>query len=468
MNGVIFSSVLNWLLSVFHIPIVARLAQQYFKKTLYAGTVIKADLVVQNSNSAKHKEVCVKHKLTSLVMLVALVVISSGTSAQIDLSEPFTYVSLSQSDSTYLDEYRFLTDEGKISRAWRHICGRNSMEFADSNVVKEGDYILVPLGNYYTVKKTDGKDHMWRAAECFVANIVNPYLNGTLFVPDNVTLFIPSLDQPSVPADSGSAYPWWYWLIAGLFILGIALFAWYLTRDKQKTDDSAKEAAAQLERDRKFIPDPPDFKTTSTDEANRNAEIAGQSAFGRDVTIIGDIERGYINGEQKMFNADGSSSKQTFTNEPGYRATVRFPDGSERQVVCRWGCFNPCWSATDAEFKGTFKPENSSTAEEIPVIEPDQVTALEQSISGGDNKLSADDVPETDVSKSVEPVEEAADDAGADGTMRFTRVQISTDKGINLEGEGIRLTVDNLHNLVYQITGRRPGDEEDKKEDASS
>ncbi len=115
-------------------------------------------------------------------------------------------------------------------------------------------------------------------------------------------------------------------------------------------------------------------------------------------------------------------------------------------VVCHWACFNPCWSATDAQFAGTFRPIRSQDTEDIPVINAEQTTALEQSIGGSEKQLTANDVPESDVAETATPDQDTTETSDApqpesDDTMRFTQVRISTDKGLTLEGPDIRLSV---------------------------
>ncbi|MBW2647692.1 MAG: hypothetical protein JRE23_16255 [Deltaproteobacteria bacterium] len=378
----------------------------------------------------------------------------------INLSKPITAVKLSQSDSTYLEEYRFLPDSVKVGKAWRHICGRNSYELDSLDIVLPGYQILLPLGFTPLVAKAGGSDHLWSAAEYYVDTYVDPYLNGTLpIVPWESDSVIPDDSTATATTINSSETPWWHWLIVGLVILWIVLFVLYLNRDKKRTDDSSKRALAELDRSRKFVPDPPVFKISSTEEANRNAESAAQSVFGRNVEIVGDIERGYISGEQVIFNADGTSSRETFTNEPGYRARVKFPNGNERVVVCRWACFNPCYSSVDAEFTGTFRPEGSKNAEEIPAITKDQTTAVEQSIQGGDKELTAEDIPGSDVDETTESDKEATDvfQPKEDGKLNFTSLRVSEKGGLTAEGD-FKLSTDELFKILFQITGRHADD----------
>lgn len=393
------------------------------------------------------------HKLLIATLLTVLLCTVSSH-AQMNLSQPITAVELSPSDSAYLEQYRIMDGDQRIARAWRHTVGRNSYSYPNPDSVLPGDELLTPLGTY-CIAESGGTKHMWRAAELFVATIVNPYFNGTLPtppLPEPDTLI--SGDTAVVVAGDSSDLTAIYWL-AGILILvalGILLFSRYNDRQRKQMEDDARAETAKREYDRKFVPEPPDFKTVSTDEANRTATTAAQSVFGRGVEIVGDIERGYITGTQVMFNADGTSCTETFSNEPGYRATVRFADGTERLVVCRWACFNPCYSSTGAEFTGTFRPSGSKTAEEIPRITADQTTALEQSIKGSEDVLTADDVPQTE-----QQIEEAAETSDAtpeaDGKLHLTEVMISKDKGVKVVGPSVILTFDELLLLTSVATG---------------
>ncbi len=92
------------------------------------------------------------------------------------------------------------------------------------------------------------------------------------------------------------------------------MFARFLDRDKKRTGESAKKAAADTERARKFVQDPSNFIDATDTQVFGLAQHAACNAFGGDVTIVGNIERGHITGQQKMFNADGTSRTETFDN----------------------------------------------------------------------------------------------------------------------------------------------------------
>ncbi len=290
--------------------------------------------------------------LTILIVLATLVVFAPSASSQYT---PF--------DSSYYEPYRGMTDVQKVDKAWLEMLDINSDHFPDSSMVFLGDTILLPHGRIYVIGSSDGWDHMWRTAGYFVDCYVDPYLNPPVVQPAPASVVITDSADTTATANSNGNMPWYGLAIFAIILLGIGLWAWKNSRDQRKMKEDAEAAAAKAELAKKFVTIPPGFHCVSDDQLGRTATSAAQDAFGRNVQIVGEIERGYITGEQTMFNADGTSSVEKFDNEPGYRATVKFPDGTERLVVCKWACFNPCYSCKDAKFKGTFRPEGSTTAE---------------------------------------------------------------------------------------------------------
>ncbi len=404
-------------------------------------------------------------KTRNLVFLVVLVALCAiGTNAYnrqwnpINIGDPITGVTLSPSDSVYLEGYRHLSHERQIALAWLHVKGRNSYSYPNPDLVMPGDTLLIPLGNYY-VARSGGTDHMWNAAALFVAKIVRPYLDGVL----PVVVPTPTVDSSTVSdtmaavnTHDGLRIPWWGYVLLGLILLGIALFAWYNSRSQRHNEETATSEREQYERSLKFVPDPPSFKKAADDEVVRTADEAAKRAFGRGVQVIGPVERGYISGEQQMFNANGTHRFETFANEPGYRARVRFANGTERLVVCRWACFNPVYSLADAEFTGTFRPEGSSVAQEIPRISGMQTSMLYNSINGSEREFTADDLPDTTDGHSQE-ASKPATTSSTPGKHSFTKLMVSKEKGLTAEGD-IQLSTNELYNVLYQVTGRHPND----------
>jgi hypothetical protein len=56
---------------------------------------------------------------------------------------------------------------------------------------------------------------------------------------------------------------------------------------------------------------------------------------------IGPIEYGLMNGHVVMRNGDTSRSNKILRNQPGYRTTIRLPDGTEMVVYSLQACCNP-------------------------------------------------------------------------------------------------------------------------------
>ncbi len=391
-----------------------------------------------------------KSALITIIVLATLVV---GT--VLFAQPPWDRPTLSTSDVSYLEQYRSMSGTERISKAWLDIKGRNSYLHPNPDVVMPGDEILLPIGFGPYMAKAGGKDHMWRAAEYYVATYVEPYLNGT--VPANMAESPQKPDsvKVEVPVIVPTYMNWWErnWLLL-LIMLLVASIVWLANRKKQAKPPEEVPST-------NFVDDPPDFYQTSDPGVTSLAQSSLQRALGRGITVIGTPERGFITGEQDIFYIDGECKTEHFDNEPGFRARIKFPDGQERLVVCRWACFNPCWSSASAVFRGTFRVMNSDVAETIPTISQDGMVAVTESIAGGENDLTADALPESP--KQAEP--SATSDPTQPKKLRVTKLMASQDKGLTLEGD-CEVTIDEVYNLLYQVTGRHP-DELKKKESAS-
>ncbi|MBI5037612.1 MAG: hypothetical protein HZC01_02835 [Candidatus Kerfeldbacteria bacterium] len=306
-------------------------------------------------------------------------------------------------DRAYLDTYAPLNMQQSVRKAWVDICGRNQAIYPDLDKVKPGDTILLPLGYDIFVAQAGGRDCMWRAAEYYVNNVVMPYYGRpapapeTISKPETVRVEAPA---PVVPATRTREMPLSFLLLVVAFIVAIVLLYQYSSRRER-----------ERERAQKFVPDPPHFENDGDAVVTPVAQSALQRAYGRTIKIVGPIERGYITGDMIMFNKDGSTNTQSFNNEPGFRTLIQFEDGKIREVVSRWSCFNPVYSYDDADFRGFFRPAESSVATEIPVAYDTAINCLKMSIQGNEEPLYADEIPgevEPDNSDKTETVAAAA------------------------------------------------------------
>lgn len=381
-----------------------------------------------------------RHKLYAVAVAVAIVLIAAGS------------VSFSQlvRNDAYLDQFRNVGQEKVVSEVWLDICGMNRDSYPDSNRVLPGDTIQVPLGLCYIAQR-GGTNHMWKAAELFSASVVVPYLNG-----DTIGVTSPLIaTNDSIPAvvaaEANLLLPW---IIVAAIVLAVITFAaWNAYQGSQR---------------RKFVRRPPDFRSAQDDMMSAHAREALTTAFGRHIQVVGPIRRGYITGELIMLNRDGSTSRERFDNEPGWEGRIRFEDGHEAVVVCRQSCFNPLWSATGAQFSGTFRPIDSPTSVEIPRITSEQISAVTRTVRGSDQPLRPADLPgavkpELTVPTAAAPTATSAPTPESvitvveDGTVEMTEMQVFPNGGVTFKGT-MRLPLGKMQEILYQMTGRHPMD----------
>lgn len=341
-------------------------------------------------------------------------------------------------NDSYLEKFRDIDSTRIVSVAWNDIKGLNESTHPNPDLVLPGDVLQVPLGYSYEAQP-NGVNHMWRAAVLFDSLVIQPYLKGVSST--NVPQVINKLDSMKIVADTDDdGMPLWPAILICAVVAGVIAAMILMSR--------------KADRDRKFVPNPPNFKGCDPEQVTPVAQNALRRTLGPGITVVGPIESGIINGEMVMFNADGTSETVTFKDEPGFRTRVRFPDGQVRTVVCKWGCFNLCMSRMDARFTGTFRPRNAKSADVIPMADTTTVRAIEESIKGGEQTLSPDVLPKTehdsvqektasegpkkdespDAAPSTATGKPDAEPAPATSKMRFTEIQVSPDR-VTLKGE---------------------------------
>ncbi len=398
-------------------------------------------------------------KHTQFVVAVAVIVVLATTVLGVSTMVPMLpsesprgqLSSISPVKGLYLEQFREMNPKQTIDRIWLDICAMNRSRYPDSNKVRPGDTIQLPLGQYY-VAQQGGTDHMWRAALWFTDALVMPYLR--FGAPDTTRPVAVEVQGPTTPKASSGISPWWLLILIPVFMCAVLI------------DNHIKRA-------KKFVVNPPGFRTASDSAVQATAQTALRSAFGPAIQIVGNVERGVINGTQVMFNADGTSQTETFHNEPGYRARVRFPNDQERLVVCRWACFNPVYNRTGSEFNGTFQVAGSNTTESLPRMSDEQVASVQRSIREADRSVAASDLPVVPMPASAEtaavlppeaPKEtvrpaavsspERSATIGPDGLLHFKSIQISQGR-FTAEGD-VAITFEQLSELVEQFTDRKP------------
>lgn len=350
---------------------------------------------------------------------------------------------LSSADSSYLEQFRGETYRNILPRVWLNVCALNQERYPDLDVVHPGDTILLPLGRQYVAKAGDG-NHVWQASAYFTNMLLTPYLTS-----EGETNGDEMLDAIREQSESGS-----YWSVNRSIlwiVIVVALGTWTFLLLY-----SAKK------RRKPFAWVIPSFTGASDDQVRPIAEHAFQGAFGRGFEIVGPIERGVINGKQRVFFASGHHETQNFSNEPGCRARLRFQDGTEALVVSRWACFNPVWSATNVRFRGTFTPQGGRP-EEIPAISEALAShfgAVIREVRGGNvpaapassfvpgrQPVPVPEAPQRTEAPPATPTEEPKQDGKL---LKLTKVQFSRDKGLNLEGD-IPISVEDLKAIIANV-----------------
>ena len=111
---------------------------------------------------------------------------------------------------------------------------------------------------------------------------------------------------------------------------------------------------------------------------------ANQPHFLRQYGVIAEVKNirhGYLNGEFMMQHADGSISRQKFTNEPGFRAKVTLKNGDSMYIYSRYSCLNDVRGVqlTEVLNQPTFTQESSvkssKNATTTTIYNPENVAA---------------------------------------------------------------------------------------------
>lgn len=342
-----------------------------------------------------------------MVLAMMFVVAVFISNAEPYTNDPYIFI------YEYMEGFRDLEINKMIDKIWLEVLDLNK-DYPDPDFIQPGDIIKLPL-HYKFVAKNEpvGADHMWSASEWFADRVIMPYLEGAITEQKEKTL---------------GYRVWWVWLFSFILILlSVILFFSLLFRSRER---------------RAFVSKPPPFDAPDSNIRHISEQVLGNVFGDRGLEIVGEIERGHINGTQVVFYANGTRRIENFEDEPGYRARIRFFNGNERIVVSRWECFNPCWSAASAHFRGTFTPL-AGEPEEIPEIFPEEAENLSARI----RDLATTRQQEEPEPTTPPPTPEATP---ADKKIKFTKVQFSFDKGLNLEGD-FSLTVKELKALIVQI-----------------
>lgn len=386
----------------------------------------KADLAIQDDKN--YRSNTMKRFWFSFVLLFMLVTINVGINGQI----------LSNEDRTYFESFQGENYQKAISEIWLKICELNRKQFPDSNKIQPGDMIKLPASNMYYIAKVGGKDHMWMASKFFLDDVVMNFLRPNL----------PNKDFGGETGDAktGETTQIYYSLIWSLMIGALIIFIAALVSSVISRKKKRREEAANPFTENPPAPDAPD---TVILPVVRNAL---ESVYGGNFKIIGKIERGLANGSQLMFHNNGTTSKVNFNNEPAFRALIEFSNKLRKLVVCRWNCFNPCFSSLDGEFEGTFTPEDGKEPEKIDSISLREVRETGENIRKIATTFQDPDLTEISASPVVSSDSEIIETKTGkkitpERLIKLTKLQASQEKGLTAEGN-IQLTPNEFVKLV--------------------
>jgi len=245
-----------------------------------------------------------------------------------------------------------------VGQKWLETVNINT-QFPDPDKIKIGDTVKVSVENKTIIFVADSSlNSQWAVT---VAAIREMAVDKQ--APISVTV-VPKKNNEKM---------FWYLIYAILVLLFLTIvIAWLLyVRSKDQHEllvgaeellNSNSNSTPLVVSGPPILENVPDFSSATEKEIYLAAESAISNTFkGRNFEIIGEVERGVINGKMKIFFADGSSQVEKFKNEPGYRTIIHFLDSEKtKKVVWRSSCFNPLWSANDAQFYGTFFPKGKN------------------------------------------------------------------------------------------------------------
>jgi hypothetical protein len=260
-----------------------------------------------------------------------------------------------------------------VGKTWVKTVSINP-QFPNPDKVRPGDVIWVEIAGQRKsfVANPDSINSQW-AATVAALKKTSPAPNAPIFlsIVPNKGLFEPNV--------------FWPLMILALAMLTLIYFTVRTLAKRNKLQEeernhevpeleditSEETPVVEEEQSPPILEEVPNFESATPEELHQSAELAVANTYrGRNFEIIGDVEKGMIDGRMVIFFKDADDRVEEFHNEPGYRTTVRFLDTNEvKSVVWRAACFNPLWSASDANFFGTFTPEvEGAIPQPIPSI----------------------------------------------------------------------------------------------------
>ena len=228
---------------------------------------------------------------------------------------------------------------------WEDICFANLEKHPDPNRWAVGDTMLIPpafFGRWeYVIVNSDIAQHPWVVTKNLNDGVIQS--RELMPTPNTVT------NKPGEKRSLLDRYTDWenrFWhsatwqRIAEMVVLLVlvaslcGLLYWLYRQYKQRQQEADQPQPPFIEPERV-----PDFNTaTSQDAAPVVAEALGR-VYGP-IEILGNVERGRLNGTFTIFYSDGSHRSETYHDEPGFKARVRLGNGNEVTAYGRWACFN--------------------------------------------------------------------------------------------------------------------------------
>lgn len=373
----------------------------------------------------------------------------------IAISITVAYAQYTPNDSAFVGQFKGMYYEQVLNKVWNEVKDLNKIKYPNPNLVQPGDTLYMPLGQIHVVKDIrnhDGRhDCMWDAAELFMWNTIFPIQNGTYHAPQSTA---PKSDTAKVtaPAATKDDAQLFLDMLPWLAVISVCIVLSILLLGRRKSTPEPEEPSNA------FCDNPPDFETASDEEIHDAVQASVNRALGRNFEVL-EVVPGLITGLQTVTFSNGTTRDEEFNNVQGYRARVRDKKtGRERDLYGQQICMNPLGTSVASEFSGTFTPDDDTLPpSRIPFLENEQVDVINRHQTEG-TEVTIDDLPGEDIEPAAETVITSTLTPTADGRLHITKLQVSPERGMTIEGSEIAITIEDLHSLLYQVTGKHPND----------
>lgn len=218
---------------------------------------------------------------------------------------------------------------------------RENPQVSDFHRMRVGTEYLLPSGYIEILQKGD-KNGIWGrefqktygvSYEKYLEDKAVPTPEPTS-VPTVISTFVPA-PVTELPIDEDR----WFWFAVLVFASLVMLFvAWWVLRDKEERKNPTTSGPA-------VVPGGITSAEPARLESYFQDQATSQVAAGTPPPVrVSPIEEGMISGRGMVGYADHARRHRINPAQPGYRATFRFADGSERVLMSLQGCMNPCFA----------------------------------------------------------------------------------------------------------------------------